>query len=68
MSKEYPNGFWLYQMKDLDKLKRILLQGATNETSFTQWAISEAIENKRRSLREPTRAEIEAAEALLEEL
>jgi hypothetical protein len=55
-------------MKDLDKLKRILLQGATNETSFTQWAISEAIENKKRSLREPTRAEIEAAEALDEDI
>ena len=65
--KAYNNGFWIFNC-DLDKLKGILLRDARNETSFTQWCISEAIENKKRSLRPPTRAEQETADALDEEI
>jgi hypothetical protein len=64
---KYENGYWIWKC-DLDKLKGILLRDARNETIFTKWCISEAIENKKRSTRPPTRAEIEAAEALTEDI
>ena len=65
--KEYKNGFWIFNC-DLDKLKGILLQGARDESTFTQWAISEAVENKKRSQRPESRAEIETREALEEDI
>ena len=49
--KAYKEGYWIWKC-DLDKLKRILLTDAQNETSFTKWCITEAIENKKRAATE----------------
>ncbi len=53
---------------ELNKLKGILLRDARNESTFTQWAIGEAMENAKRAERPMTRAEIETEEALAEDL
>jgi len=67
MMKIYENGFWIWNT-DLDKLKGILLRDARNETTFTQKAIADAIENQKRQTQPLTRAELELAEALDEDL
>jgi len=65
--KEYKNGFWTWKC-DLDKLKRILLRDARGESSFTQWCIGEAIENRKRAQKPESRAERETREALEEDI
>lgn len=67
MMKIYENGFWIWNT-DLDRLKSILLRDARNETAFTRRAISDAIDNKKATIKPPTRAELELAEALDEDL
>jgi len=64
---KYENGYWIWNC-DLDKLEKILLTGARNESTLTKWSISEAIANRRRAEPPKTRAQIETAEALEENI
>jgi len=61
----YENGYWIWNC-DLDKLQRILLTDARNETTFTKWSITEAIANRRRAEPPKTRSQIEALEENIE--
>ena len=68
MTTFYKNGAtWIWNT-DLDKLKRIFLRGAAKETTFSKWSIGEAIDNAKLAKPPPTRAEIETADALTEDI
>jgi len=64
---KYENGYWIWNC-DLDKLEKILLTGARNESIFTKWSISEAIANRKRAEPPKTRAQLETIEALEENI
>lgn len=52
---------------DLDKLERMLLYDARHEHPFARFCIKEAIINAKNAQRQPTRAELDRAEALNED-
>lgn len=53
---------------DLDKLERMMLYDARNEHHFSRSCIKEAIINAKTAQHQPTRAELETAEALEEDI
>ena len=66
--KEYPNArFWMANMHP-EKLGSILLRDAYDEDEFTKNCIRIAIKNQKALTGKMSRAEIETAEALEEDL